>query len=154
MNGASNSMADILPPTAVHEGLAALLAPTLAHSWWLLAALVVLFAVVGVLWKRRHLRASWRLWQAERALNSAKPASEMTTQIERLLRQHHQINVLHPEHAPCGVDATVWRGLIDTLHAAKFSGQLVDLSAIRPALAACFIPSRRAGNEAQTSHLS
>ncbi|OYY74677.1 MAG: hypothetical protein B7Y40_03615 [Gammaproteobacteria bacterium 28-57-27] len=138
-------MSDILPPAAVHEGLAALLAPTAAHPWWLLAAIMLLLAVIAALWKRQYLQTSWRLWQAERALKSHQPAPAMATHIERLLRQQHQINVLHPEHAPCGVDAAAWRHLIDTLHAAKFSGKPVDLNAIRPALAACFAPGKAHG---------
>jgi hypothetical protein len=139
-------MADILPPAAVHEGLAALLAPTSAHPWWLLAAIMLLLAVIAALWKRQYLRTSWRVWQAERALKSQQPASSIATKIEHLLRQQHQINVLHPEHAPCGVDAVAWRHLIDTLHAAKFSAQPVNLSVIRPLLTRCFTPSPLAGD--------
>ncbi|MGD9888911.1 MAG: hypothetical protein AB7S56_06560 [Halothiobacillaceae bacterium] len=147
-------MSDILPPAAVHEGLAALLAPSAAHPWWLLVALMLVLTVLAALWKRQYLKTSWRIWQAERALKSQQEASSIATKIEHLLRQQHSINVLHPEHAPCGVDATVWRNLIDTLHAAKFSGQPVDLTHIQIMLKHGFTPSPARGEGAKTSKFS
>ena len=138
-------IADIIPPPPAHEGLAALLAPSssAAYGWLLVLLLVILLVSAFVL--RRHLAAHWRLWQARRALHRRRPAPEIVTQIERALRQQHHLSVLHPARAPYGVDATVWRGLIDNLHAAKFSAkaniQAADLSRIQISLKSAFSPS-------------
>ncbi|MDD2893247.1 MAG: hypothetical protein PHF20_04900 [Halothiobacillaceae bacterium] len=135
-------LADIIPPPPAHDGLAALLAPSSSTAYgWLLVLLLVILLVTAVL-LRRHWAAHWRLWQARRALHRRRPAPEIVTQIERSLRQHHHLSVLHPARTPYGVDASIWRGLIDNLHAAKFGDQAACLNVIQPALAACFLPSK------------
>ncbi len=143
-------MADIIPPTPTHDGLAALLAPgSSAPGWWLFALFVASLLLAAFLLRRRLL-ARWHLWNAERTLRSSRPAPEIASRIERSLRQYHRISILHPERAPCGVDATAWRSLIERLHAAKFSthaktqtrAQTMDLSVIRSALAACYLSSK------------
>ena len=146
-----DGMSDILPPSAVHEGLAALLAPTAAHPWWLLAALMLLLGVMIAFWKRQCLRTTWRIWQAERALNSPHAPAFIAAKLQHLLRQQHAINVLHPEHAPCGVDAAAWRHVMHTLHAAQFGGKPVDLSALQTALKYCFAPACLAQKAPPTS---
>ena len=147
-------MADIIPPPPAHEGLAALLTPSSSAAiGWLLVLLLVILLVSAVL-LRRHLAAHWRLWQARRALHRRRPAPEIVTQIERGLRQQHHLSVLHPARAPYGVDATVWRGLIDNLHAARFGQQPLDKAELHAALKPCFTPSPIKGEGDKTSELS
>jgi len=138
-------MADIIPPQPVQEGLLALLAPASASSGWLLLAFILLITLLSAVAMRHRLLARLRLWQAVRALNANKPVHEIATQIEHLLRKHHRMQILHPEHAPQNVDATTWQTSIGMLHAARFSAKPVDLSAIRLLLAQCFTPSPLAG---------
>ncbi|HES76174.1 MAG TPA: hypothetical protein ENO09_04085 [bacterium] len=138
-------IADIIPPPPAHDGLAALLAPSssAAYGWLLVLLLVVLLVSAVVL--RLHWATHWRLWQARRALHCRRPAPEIVTQIERGLRQQHHLSVLHPARAPYGVDASVWRGLIDNLHAARFGQQTLDTVELRASLKKCFTPSPLAG---------
>jgi hypothetical protein len=142
MKGLADGMVDILPPVAVHDGLAALLAPASDSPGWLLLALVLLMICVSLVVMRRRMRACLRLWQAVRASMSGKPAPEIATQIERLLRQQFCIHLLHPEHTPQSVDSTAWRALIGILHAARFSTNPVGLSTIQPLLTECFSPCK------------
>ena len=140
-----DGLADIIPPIPAHDGLAALLAPspTVIGGWWLFifAVTLLLGLLLAVFLLRRQLLARLRLWQAERALHSHRPASEIAAQIALLLRWHHRINILHCAQPPDSVDAEVWHKLLTALHAAQFGGKALDLNALHPLLKQTFISS-------------
>ncbi|MEW5837480.1 MAG: hypothetical protein AB1717_01420 [Pseudomonadota bacterium] len=141
-----DGMADIIPPIPAYDGLAAVLAPGSSALGWgpfamLIAALFIASLLLTAFLLRRRLLARWHLWQAERALHGARPASHIAARIEHGLRHHHHLNILHPGQAPYGMDTAAWRNLIERLHAARFGQQTLETDELRALLKPCFAPS-------------
>ncbi|MEW6765952.1 MAG: hypothetical protein AB1344_09225 [Pseudomonadota bacterium] len=135
-------MEDIIPPLPVHEGLAGLIeGGGGVHPVLLIALGVLVVGMMIVVLLRHRLLARTRLWRAIRLLDGGQPVMQRAARLDHLLRQHHQLPLLHPERPPTEVDATVWRTLVTTLHATRFGIAPPDLKSLYPLLRTTFLPS-------------